>query len=90
MKLDLGKDIQFTFRQKTVIINLLTVIKFFCIIYNALFLLLFTIGQIEKGLLRLILNFSVISKINSHSILYLYYLVWLKSILYLAMLNFKI
>lgn len=55
--------------------HLVAIAKVFYIIFDVLFLLLFAASQLKKELLGLISNYFAIVEINSHSILYLYYLV---------------
>ena len=68
-------------------INPVTIAKFFHIICNAIFIFLFDAGQKEGGFLRPILNYFGIIEINGCGILHLYYLVWLKGVLHLAILR---
>lgn len=67
--------------------NLVAITKFIHIIYDIIFMSLFSISQIKEGLLRSILNYFGIVQINNCGILYLYYFIWLKSILYLIILQ---
>lgn len=62
------------------IINSIAIIKFFFSICKTLFVSLLAIGKVEKGLLRLILNYFAIIKTNKHRIFYFYYLILLKKI----------
>lgn len=70
------KDIKEIFTYKTAIINHVVVVRFFYLIYNAIFLALLAIGYKEKGLLGPISIYFGIIKTNGHDILYLLYLVW--------------
>ena len=86
----LSNEIQSAFYHKTATINSIIIAKFFHIIYNAIFMLLFVVSQTKGGLLGPILNYFAIVKINSCGILYLHYLVWLKSVSHLAILQSQI
>ncbi len=67
--------------------NPVTVAKFFYIIYDAIFISLFSAGQTKGGFLSLISNYFGTIETNSRGIFHLYCLVWLKSVSYLAILR---
>ncbi len=87
IELELSSKIQSVFRCKTATINPIAIAKFFYIICDAIFMSLFGVGQSKRGLLGPILNYFGIVETNSHRILYLHYLVWLKGVLHLAILQ---
>ncbi len=87
VELELSSEIQSAFRHKTATMNLVTVAKFFHIIYDAIFMSLFCAGQTEGRLLELISNYFGIVKTNSRRMLHLHCLVWLKDVLHLATLQ---
>ena len=90
VKHELSSKIQSTFHCKTATINPVAVAKFFNIICNVVFILLFAAGQIERGLLGPISNYFATIKTNGRGMLHLHYLVWLKGVSYLATLQFQI
>ncbi len=63
-EIEVLSKIQSAFWHKITTMNLVTVAKFSHIICNAIFMLLFGIGQIEKGLLRPISNYFGTIKTN--------------------------
>lgn len=75
VKLDLRNNTQSVFACRTAIINLVTIAKFFHIIYNAVFMSLLTASQLERGLLGPISNYFATIEINGRGMLYLHYLV---------------
>ncbi len=87
VELELSSKIQSTFWRKTTTINPIAVSKFFHIICDTIFMSLFGAGQTEGGLLRPILNYFGTVETNSHRMLHLYCLVWLKGVLHLATLQ---
>lgn len=90
VKLYLKVDIASVFIYKIAIISPVAIAKFFHIIYKAVLLFLFISRSCNRSLLRLILTYIDIIKINGCSILYLHYLVWLKEISHLLILHTKI
>lgn len=72
IELNLDKKSKSAFVQRMAIINLVIVVKFFYIICKALFVSLLVTGEVKKILLRLILNYFVIIKINWHKMLQLH------------------
>lgn len=83
VELELSSKIQSVFQRKTAIMNPVALAKFFHIIYNAKFMSLFSVDQIEGGFFGLISNCLGIVEANGSGMLHLYCLVWLKYILYL-------
>ncbi len=70
--------------------NPVAVAKFFQIICDAIFMSLFGAGQIAGGLFGPISNYFATVETNSHWMLHLHYLVWLRSVLHLATLRSQI
>lgn len=90
VELDSELDIISIYLYKIAIINLVAIVKFFYIICKTILLSLFTIEHYDKGLLKAVLKYFRIVKINYYNIYYLYYLIWLKKISYLPTLYAKI
>lgn len=70
--------------------NFVAIARFFYIIYDAIFIFLFGADQSKKGLLGPIFYYFGTVKINNHRMLHLHYLVWLKNMLYLAILQMQL
>lgn len=68
--------------------NLVVMIKFFYIIYKALFVFLLATNNIKVGQLGLILNHIAIIETNECKIFYLYCIICLEKASYLAISHF--
>lgn len=90
IKLDFGSNIMSIFVYKTATTNLIVGVKFFYIICKAILLLLFASKYCNKDLLRLILIYFEIVKLNNYNMHYLSFLFCLKKLLHLPTLHIKI
>lgn len=54
--------------------NPVTIAKFFHIIYDAIFMFLFSVGQIARGFFGPISNYFANVETNNHGMLHLHYL----------------
>lgn len=90
IELELLSKFQSAFRRKISTLNLIAVVKFFHIIYDAIFMSLFGIGQTIGGLFRPMINYFATIETNSCRILHLNRLMWLTGISYLTTLQSQI
>lgn len=67
--------------------NPIAIAKFFNIICDAIFMSLCGASQMAGGFFGLILNYFATVKTNSHGMLHLYCLMWLKGVSHLATLQ---
>ena len=90
VELDLDKETQFFFKQTTATMNLVSMAKFFYIIFKGFFVSLLVASKVKKGLLEQILNYFAIVETNGRGIVHLYCFVWLKGASYLATLRSQV
>lgn len=86
IKLNLENNTKSAFAYRTAIINPVAVAKFSHLICDVVFISLFAISQLERGLQGPITNYFVTIETNSHGILHLHCLIWWKSVLHLVTL----